>query len=182
MDGGKRDGGSSSVVRMGGSGAQPLAPRPAPAPPAHAARARHPRGARGGVLVGSDQRRLARLVRRRAQPRARIAPGRRRAPAREQPDPRASETPEAPEATRARPRGPRSSGVPPGLSGRLPVSRAALALPAARSGASADGPERLFEVVEQGTAARCASSTAWMRSSRATSSGCSSRAAWRSAT
>jgi hypothetical protein len=34
------------------------------------------------------------------------------------------------------------------LSARLPVTRAALSLPAARSGESADGPERLFEVLE----------------------------------
>ena len=59
----------------------------------------------------------------------------------------ASETPEAAEA-------PEPSAkiaipeAPLGLSGRLPVSRAALALPAAPSGASADGPERLFEVVD----------------------------------
>lgn len=41
-----------------------------------------------------------------------------------------------------------SAGAPPGLSLRLPVSRAALALPVARSGASEEGPERLFEVVD----------------------------------
>jgi hypothetical protein len=40
------------------------------------------------------------------------------------------------------------SEAPLGLSGRLPVSRAALSLPAAPSGRSADGPSRLFEVVE----------------------------------
>jgi hypothetical protein len=34
------------------------------------------------------------------------------------------------------------------LSARLPVTRAALSLPSARSGGSGDGPERLFEVVD----------------------------------
>jgi hypothetical protein len=38
--------------------------------------------------------------------------------------------------------------APLALSARLPVTRAALSLPAARTGASTDGPERLFEVVE----------------------------------
>jgi len=59
----------------------------------------------------------------------------------------AAETPEAPEA--AEPAVRTATGEAPlGLSERLPVSRAALALPAARSGVSGDGPERLFEVVD----------------------------------
>ena len=58
--------------------------------------------------------------------------------------PGASETPEAEEP----PAKLAITEAPLGLSGRLPVSRAALALPAAPSGASADGPERLFEMVD----------------------------------
>jgi len=64
--------------------------------------------------------------------------------------PWASETPRIPEAPEVTEPVARTANpeAPLRLSGRLPVSRAALALPAARSGASADGPERLFEVVD----------------------------------
>ncbi|HEY8155723.1 MAG TPA: penicillin-binding transpeptidase domain-containing protein [Myxococcota bacterium] len=58
-----------------------------------------------------------------------------------------SETTETPEAAEPDAK-PAFAEAPLGLSGRLPVTRAALSLPAAPSGESADGPSRLFEIVD----------------------------------